>query len=743
MAFQEEKSASLIIPGTNGQLEELTRDFKRLQQQKHRKIGGVEGRVLMNLGMVGGDHNLQHKNGQISPIAKDPNKLYLMFDMIGPRMGKLLGRLATIAPVFKAQPTKKDASSFAKAEVVDQLIKALDKKLIQPSKTWEILWWMAVGGVAFEHVPWVPNASMESVPQMGPDGEVMFKNAVTGESMPEEAMNQMIQGGMFPQDVFDVHEEVGIIGDVGSEILGPLNVFIDHSVKSIAELAPDQRVYIAKIRTLGWIEENFGKKVEPMQNFQIVQTRFHQAESLGEGTFLRDLIPLIQGTAGEDDLPAALVVEAYTPVSKKNPSGRYDCFTPGGEIIHSAANPYGEIPLVDFHWKPVTTTFWTGDYVSSLIPPQKFINKRVSQLGEQSNASVYSTLLLGGSLKASDVPADYPGVMENALTENGTALAQRLTPPELPTWFLESINTVVRMFNDIAGGSDLFEENSFPGQLRGPMAVPLLQEILDTEWGPLYEHIGERMALVKQMRLNRVKQFYPPQRTLHYTNRDLKDEVLDFHTDEIMKSGVDFKITIERGELIPEFRALREARVRERLNGPLAILYMDERTGRLDKSKIASDLQFGDVGREGREAQYRKLGAQIVEMLWTAQPMPPVLPFYDHAAMMDELEAAMATTEFLRASPQIQQAFTQRWEQHRQFLMLEAQAQQQAMMSAQAHSAVAQSTQQAAAMAAADAVDEANAQKKAQNKQPTGAIVAGANAAQDRRPKPPQGPPQR
>jgi hypothetical protein len=110
--------------------------------------------------------------------------------------------------------------------------------------------------------------------------------------------------------------------------------------------------------------------------------------------------------------------------------------------------------------------------------------------------------------------------------------------------------------------------------------------------------------------------------------------------------------------------------------------------------------------------------------------------------MMDELEAAMATTEFLRASIQIQQGFTQRWEGHRQFLMMEAQAQQQAMMASAAHQAIAQATQQAAAMASAGAVNEAQTQIHAQSQQPTSAIVQAANQQDQAKRAPRPGQPQ-
>ena len=103
-------------------------------------------------------------------------------------------------------------------------------------------------------------------------------------------------------------------------------------------------------------------------------------------------------------------------------------------------------------------------------------------------------------------------------------------------------------------------------------------------------------------------------------------------------------------------------------------------------------------------------------MLWEGKPVPPVQPFYDHAAMMDELEADMATTEYLHSSLQVQTLFIERWKQHREFLVAEAEARQRAMQSGMIQDAVAQATQQAAAKAAADAVTSTQEQVGIQNK---------------------------
>jgi len=702
-------------------LADYTDDYDRLRAQKARSVGSVELRILTNLAFASGEHWIGTQNRVMFTRKRDPNKLYLVFNLAAQMLYKMMGRLSSIAPVFKARADKQDPQSIAKAEVVDKLIRALDEKLDQPSRTWEILWWMSIGGVAFEYVPWVKDATMEPMPRFDPEtNELQWTDIQTGEVVPESMRQEILaQGG--PKERFEVIEDMVLAGDIGSEVLSPLQVFIDSSVRSVDDLSPDQAVYIAKIRTLGWIEANYDVSKESIQNIKdasdvrILSTDIKQFGDPTGSVHLQDLIPRIQGSRTQNDPDMAVVVERFQPISDKHPRGKYSSFIPGEQILHDGDNPYESIPLVDFHWSPTTSSFWNNDYVSDLIAPQRFLNKRLSQLGEQANASIYADELLGPTLKREDIPSDYPAPIEGGLTDSGVKMVQRRDPPQLPAWFMQSVELTIKLMREIAGGVDLFSESKFPGQMRGPMAVPMLQEIIDTQWGNLYQHLGQRMAKVKEMRINRVKEYYPSFRTLHYTDNSMKDEVFIFQTSEILKSGTDYSITVERGSLIPELRALREARIREHLQSPLSVLYIDERTGRIDKEKIASDLSMGDIGREAAESKYRKLGMSLVERLWQGQQLPDhiPMPFWNLRVIMDELEAEMATTEWLSASPEIQQGFVQFWNKCRQFLVEASDRRQDGMQQQQVQGAVAQAAQQAAAKAAAEAIDMAMDQMKA------------------------------
>ena len=734
------------MPKDDQDLVDFSTDYDRLRAQKARSVGSVELRILTNLAFISGEHWVGTQNRVLFTRKRDPNKLHLVFNIAAQMLYKMMGRLSSVAPVFKARADKQDPKSLSKAEVVNKLIRALDEKLDQPSRTWELLWWMAIGGVAFEYVPWVKDATMEPLPRFDQEtNELLWTHPSSPEPIPESMRQEMLAQGA-PKEQFTVIEDMVLAGDVGSEILSPLQVFIDASVRSIDDLAPDQAVYIAKIRTLGWIEANYDISKETLENIKdsqevrILSTDLKQFGDPTGSVHLQDLIPRVQGSRDQNDPDLSVVVERYQPISEKHPRGRYTAFIPGEQILKNEDNPYESIPLVDFHWTPTTSTFWGGDYVSDLIAPQRFLNKRLSQLGEQANASIYGDELLGPSLKREDMPADYPAPIENGLNESGVKMVQRRDPPQLPAWFMQSVDLTLKLMREIAGGVDLFQEQKFPGQLRGPMAVPMLQEIIDTQWGNLYQHIGQRMGKVKEMRVNRVKEFYPAFRTLHYTDRNMKDEVFIFQTSEILQSGTDYSVTVERGSLVPELRALREARIREHLQSPLSVLYIDERTGRIDKDKIAADLSMGDVGREDTESQYRKLAMSLIERLWQGQMLPEHLPmpFWNLRVIMDELESEMATTEFLGASTQIQQGFVEFWNRCRQILVNASEQRQQGMAQSQIQGAVAQAAQQAAAKAAAEAIDSAMEQMRASQEIAPQAPQALAQAMAQQGPRGPQ-----
>lgn len=713
----------------NPDVAQFSKDWTRLRDQKSRMKGGVEARMLTALGMYFGEHYImQARDMMVSrPTDEDKNRLSLVFNLIRKAAKRKVGRLWSANNEFRATPNKREPQAFDQALVVNKLIKGLNHKLSERKRHWLRLWWMVVTGVALEHVPWIEEASNEPIPAYDPEtNQLLWRdnanpdpNAVLLQSVVE----QFVRSGATPER-FDVVQNMALVGDVGSQIISGLNFFIDASCPSIPQLSPDQACYIAEVKTVGWIRDTFGADAAHAistgagKDLSIVKTRLLDRGPAVSGMALKDLIPTIQGSQGPNDEPMCIFVTRYQPGCHDWPKGRRSMFVPNQIMLEDDDTQYGEIPIVDFHYGAEATSFWTEDFITDLVPAQKFLNKRMSQLGEASNAQLYELLLLGSGLGREDIPTDIPGIVENGLDENGQARLQALQRGQLPTWFLESIKLIITLFDKMAS-SDLLDHKQFPGQIRGPLALPLLQEIIESEDGPLYYHLGEQLARVHQMRVNRVKEFYPPVRTLHYAGQKRKDEVLVFHKSAILASGTEFTITVDPSTLVPEFSALREARIVERLSGPLAGLYTSKRTGKLDFSRVAADLKYGDDGDDDNDTLYRDLAQHLIARLWDAEVLPPEIPyaFWDHDVMMDELESAMATTEWLEASDPVKTGFQSLWDKHRQFLSQIQEAQMQSVQSQMMQGAVAQATQQAAAKAASAATDAALGQIEAQKEQ--------------------------
>ncbi len=714
-------------------IKELTDEWKRLQRQKYDKVGNIEARVLENICHAQGEIDAFVRGGILRTDPATDNLVNLNLNLIGPLKRKLKGRLLAVSPAFDATPSKMDPVSIDLAEVASDLIRAGDRKVNQHAVQDEILDWLLDGGMAIEHIPWVENVSVEPMPVRDPEGgpdAFMFTDLTTGEQVSNATAQELVQGQIDPitqqvivppraPETFELYREMQEVGDFVSEVHGPLSVFIDQTTHDLETLSPDHCVEFASIRTVAWAKKTYKDsageagfdldKLKSDEEMRIIRTNLNQVGDSRSGINIKRLIPRLQGSPSDDDPDMVVVIHRYQPVSEANPDGRETVFVPGQGILLDQDLPYEDgIPAVAYHWGPVTTNFYTRDWVHDLIPANLAYAKGMSAMREYANAFIKAEKLLGGDLTQEDIaPTDVARAVEGGLGPAGEHLIAFAAPPQVPGWYMQHLEMLKQDLHDIAGGADLFRESKFPGQLRGSMGFPALQEILDTEWGPFFLRFGTQLAKAKQMRLNRMKQFYQGVRLIQYTSKTQQEETMEFKASEVLRANVDFNVTVDVNSLIPELRAMREERVANRRRN-FPELYTDKRTGQADDGKMARDLQIGDKQRLERTAQYRKLATQIIKRLRKGQPAPQVAPFWDFPAMMDEVEAEMATMEFIeQTSPQTQQAFSEFWGQMQQMAQQQAEQMAQAQQSQEMEGIIAQTSQQAAAQAANAAVQMA------------------------------------
>lgn len=742
---------------TNPDVTAFSKDWQRLRNQKWRMRGGVEARMILNLAMRFGEQYVQQQRDAIfaRPVDKDEarNRLSLVFNILKKQRNRKIGHLFRIANDFRVTPSVIEPAALDAADVVNRLRRGLDRKLRERLQHWKRLSWLVDCGVVVEHTPWIDDATEEPIPAYDDStGELLWRdnqNPDPNATFPQSAVEQQILAGATPER-FQIIEHPILTGDVGSEIISPLNFFIDAATLTIDDLGPDEGCFIAQVKTVDWIGEVFGSDAASQisttvgKDLGIVRTRLLDRGGSSVANYnMRDLLPAITGSQGSDDPPLTILLTRYSPSSKRWPHGRRSLLTPDGIMLDDGDLPYDSLPLTDFHYEAPITSFWTGDFLTDLVPVNKFLNKRASQLGEAANSQIYETLLLGPTLGKDDIPTDMPGIIEDGLTAEGAPAVAAMQHQALPSFFMQSIEFVVQQMQTI-GSVDLLDHPQLPGQIRGPMVLPLMQEIVDSEDAPLYQHLAEQLAHVHQQRINRVKQYYPPIRTLHYTGRNKRDETLVFHTDKILRGSINFELSADPGSIYPEFSALKEARIIERLSGPLAGLYTDARTGKLDYSRIAWELRYSDDDDTDKASQMRVVAQHIIGRLWEGEPLSTTAPeipypFWDMNILLDELTTAMISTEWLESSAQVKQEFTALYEKARQYLAAIQDAQMNAVQGQMMQGAIAQTTQQVAAKVAATTADTAMKQLQSQSvaltQNPMGqqvgrAVTAGTAAAQ-------------
>lgn len=745
------------MPFIDTDVEDWTRDWRRLRRQKCRQRGGVETAMLRDLLLYEGETQSIQVQKMLLTRAfrseKDKNKLNLVIPLARRLADRKIGRHWSIAHKYRATPNTKDPIAFDFADIIgDQLIPALDFKLQQDTLRWQILKWLVICGVCFEHVDYKDGVTQDVLPVYDDTtGEMLWEDSLTQVQIPESQVKILLQSGRVQAERFQPAMSVQETGDIGGDIYDPFRVFVDASVPMIKNLGPDQAVYLADIRTIEWCHQTFGSeqasKLEPMKDLSIIETQLMDRGIPVNGLNIKDVLPLINGGQDKDDPDMVIVLTKYRPKSRRFPNGARCFFVPDQVALDKDDNPYPEVPIIDYHWSAPGQTMWTCGFLRDTQSLSKFINKRFSQLGEAANAQIYELQLLGGNLTAKDIPTDFPGVVENGISDEGMPLVQPVPRGNLPPFFPDSIRLTMETLDSI-GGSDLLSQRKFPGQLRGSLTIPMLQEIIDSEDGPRFAHLAEQFSLEKMMRINRVKAFYPPIRTLNYTGEDMRSEVLEFHADEVLRAGVDFTITVDPGSITPELSAVREARVRE-LFGWAPGLYVNPRTGQVDWTALATDLKYNYRQREAIATQGRKLARQFVQ--WarkgkilieemppqvnpqTGQPGPPqtrmtledgrpfvILPFWAHNVMMDEYEAVMQTTEFIESSPIFQRVMLTLRDKHREIVSQMEEAANKGIEQRMIQGSMAQAAQQTAAKVAAQTADMTMQQIMDMQQQPGG-----------------------
>ena len=138
-------------------IQQLTKEYERLQRQKRDQGGGVEPRTLVNLLHDAGEHHTYFDGHSVIAPYLERNKVHANFNLAANRKRKVIGRLSAINPEYKARADSQEYSAISSSQVVDRMIMALDQKLHQAELTRQHFEWMTLGGVSYEFTPYTPD----------------------------------------------------------------------------------------------------------------------------------------------------------------------------------------------------------------------------------------------------------------------------------------------------------------------------------------------------------------------------------------------------------------------------------------------------------------------------------------------------------------------------------------------------------------------------------------------------------
>lgn len=706
----------------------LNRDWERLRDQRYRKNGGWESQALMSIAFVRGQQEAFYEGGILGCAAPDDNNPSIIYNKLDRNVRRIDGKLHSVIPEFHAIPGTDDPVAVATAKVTSRMVPALDEELGEVQLGRQRRRWLIETGIAYEYVTYERDGLFESQPKMDEEtGEPVWTLVGADEmedapEMSEEEVVELVQTGQATPEQFEIKMINQPTGRIVDTVLSPFNVFVDSAVECISKLPSDQWVHIVRPKTLEWVRKQtqWEGSQDPLlstsSDMSVIRSKIKQQGVSATGFNLHDILPMVQGYQDPDGPDMLLIGESYQPPSKEHPEGRFIVWAPGQKtILHDGEIPYSkydndyQIPLVDFHASPVTTSHHTFGLVAAAIPAQIVLNKRASQAAKYVNGNLCSPMLFDSEKLMESWAPDTPHGIPNAFGPDGRPLVSRVPSDQPPQLLLMLLESADQKIDEIMGIRDLYESNQLPGQVRGTHAFERIEEIQGLEWAPMIHDYVSCLSRVITKRINRVREFYDEDRTFTFVSQTGEDEVVEWRRDDHRQW--EHRISFAPSSLTPQIRSMREDRIIQIVNTPglgMAVYGNADQTA-LDPSKLAHAMGMPEGTYKERAAQERTLQDQECEDLDRGLEVP-VWPDDDDAAHLEIIKSRTTDLGWRKQNPPdspVFNAYMAHKQQHSEQLSQKQEAQRaeavamdaQAMINQSMAQMVPQVTQKATEMA--------------------------------------------
>jgi hypothetical protein len=486
-------------------------------------------------------------------------------------------KLTTSKPIPVVMPLTNENEDFSAAAVGEQILKTefANAQFESDYRSW--VWWGVVCGTAFLKQYWDPYRPDHDAKEMPeeptfPDGSVI----------PDEILLQLPNAERYktPRPAQ---------GKICRQRITPFHIYVPDLLQEDINDQP----YLIQVMSKSplWVESRYGFK--PACDSRASNTILDAATIIAKGS--------------EDHLDAVEVKEIWI-----KPNGHKD-FPEGGVmtvINHKVVQftqkwpyPFPEYPYYKYNGIP-TGGFYSASIIEDLIPLQKELNKKRSQMIEIQNMMGKPKLVYPkGSINPKMISSE-PG--QSIPYTPGYDKPEVMQGTEVPTSFVQELSQLQLEFDDISGQHEISRGQTSSASLTSGTAIAYLQEQDDAKLNYQVASIENATELIGKHYLHFASHYWKDSRLVRVTGRNNQVEALHWKKN-MLKGNTD--VSVQTGSALPFSKAARTAIVQEFMQN-----------GFIDPSSGMEMLNFGGLDKLMEDALIDKKQAMRENLKLSEMP---------------------------------------------------------------------------------------------------------------------------
>jgi hypothetical protein len=552
-----------------------------------------------------------------------------------PNINTRVAKKVSSKPVFVSTPKTGDEDDINAAKIGEKVMQDDWNTLRLRRRLYQAMQLAEVTGAGFWKIYWDRTKGNKRAYLFGPDGQPIL-SPTTGRPMPAEMAQQLppeMLEGLTARDIAE--------GDVAVEVMSPFALFPDPLA---IDLETAEWIIEEKVRSPNYVEEHFGKQIEPDAPAPTgpVESRLATSE--------------LYGGSGAGEFEGVKVYELSHKPCPKYPQGLRAVWA-ADQILAEDFAPFDPMPYVMYSSIPAPDRFWPTAITTHLRPLQIELNKLLSQILE--NAKRVGNPAILTSRQAN---IEYTGLPGERIEYDSTvqdAVPSYLEAPNVPTYVREQIDRIIESIAEISSIRDV-SKATVPSGVTAASAINLLQEAANTVIGPEVDDMGLALGIGGSKILALRAQFNTDERLLRIAGDDGDWDITAFRGAMLRDNTT---IEVQPGSAMPQSQAAKQAAMYEHLS--LLMQYGIQLDPR-DLRQFFKDYEVGGLERLfanlGRDEQQTNREHRI---MLNGQPLP-TNEFDNDEFHIAAHEDFQKSDRYTKLPPEHQQIFVQHVTMHRQ-----------------------------------------------------------------------------